>query len=81
MYSLLGLIGIEDDERERRNISFHSLRHTFSTLGRDENIPQEDRMLVLGHRSERVNDRYTHVTDEALLKVSGLTETILLGSA
>ena len=81
LYSLLGLIGIDDEERERRNISFHSLRHTFSTLGRDEDIPQEDRMLVLGHRSERVNDRYTHVTDEALLKVSGLTETILLGSA
>ena len=75
-YDLLESIGISEEERKRRNITFHSLRHTFSTIGRDENISQEDRMLVLGHKSERVNDRYTHETDNALKRVSVLTEAI-----
>ncbi len=72
-YSLLEDISIDEEERKRRNITFHSLRHTFSTLGRDEDISQEDRMLVLGHRSALVNDRYTHRTDDALLRVSRLS--------
>lgn len=76
LYSLLDDIGMDEGERERRNITFHSLRHTFSTLGRDNSIAQEDRMLVLGHKSTDVNDRYTHETEEALLRVSRLTSTI-----
>ncbi len=75
-YELLEEIGIDEEERVRRNITFHSLRHTFSTLGRDDDIPQEDRMLVLGHKSTSVNDRYTHSTDEALKRVSILTDEI-----
>ena len=72
-YSILDEIGIGDEKREERNLTFHSLRHSFSTLGRDRNIPQEDRMVVLGHKSREVNDRYTHISDEALYKVSTLT--------
>ena len=75
-YELLELIGIGEKEREERNISFHSLRHTFSTLGRDWDISQDDRMLVLGHKSERVNDRYTHSTDDALLRVAVFTDSL-----
>lgn len=75
-YVLLSLIGIDEKEREERNISFHSLRHTFSTLGRDADIPQSDRMLVLGHKSERVNDRYTHSTDDSLLRVASFSDSL-----
>ncbi len=72
-YTLLEDISIDKEERERRNITFHSLRHTFSTLARDEDIPQEDRMLVLGHKTTAVNDRYTHSSDDALERVSKLS--------
>ncbi len=75
-YTLLSFIGIDESARRERNISFHSLRHTFSTLGRDGSITKEDRMLVLGHRSERVNDRYTHTTDEALLRVAVFSDSL-----
>ena len=75
-YELLELIGIGENARKERNISFHSLRHTFSTLGRDWDISQDDRMLVLGHKSERVNDRYTHSTDDALLRVAVFTDSL-----
>ena len=40
------------------------------------NIPQEDRMVVLGHKSREVNDRYTHASDEALYKVFTLTSEL-----
>ena len=67
--------------RERREtLHFHSLRHSFSTLSRDYEISQEDRMRVLGHKSTKINDRYTHSTDEALERVSKLSSIILNGS-
>ncbi len=75
-YELLEKIGIGEDERIKRNLTFHSLRHTFSTLARDSSISQEDRMVVLGHKSREINDRYTHCSDEALMHVSSLTEGI-----
>ena len=34
-------------------------------------------MLVLGHKSTKINDRYTHSTDEALARVSKLSTVIL----
>ena len=36
-------------------------------------------MLVLGHKSTKINDRYTHSTDEALERVSKLSSVILSG--
>ena len=79
-YEILSEIGINEEERKKRNITFHSLRHSFSTLSRDYEISQEDRMLVLGHKSTKINDRYTHSTDEALERVSKLSSIILNGS-
>ena len=75
-YELLEKIGIGEEERATRNLTFHSLRHTFSTLARDSSISQEDRMVVLGHRSREINDRYTHISTEALQHVSILTDDI-----
>lgn len=76
LYKLFQAIGIGEDERLERNLTFHSLRHSFSTLGRDMQISQEDRMVVLGHKSTDVNDRYTHQSNEALVRVSSLTYTL-----
>ena len=76
-YDILDKIGIGEEERRKRNITFHSLRHSFSTLSRDYEISQEDRMLVLGHKNTKINDRYTHSTDEALSRVSKLSAVIL----
>ena len=78
-YEILYNIGIDEEERKKRNITFHSLRHSFSTLSRDYEISQEDRMLVLVHKSTKINDRYTHSTDEALERVSKLSSVILNG--
>ena len=50
-------------------------RHN-STYTCQENISQEDRMLVLGHRSEKVNSRYTHISDLRLERVAGVVEAL-----
>lgn len=76
-YSLLKDIGIDEQQRKERNITFHSLRHFFSTAGKDMQISQEDRMMVMGHRSAIMNERYTHITDEQLIRVSSVTSAIL----
>ena len=70
-------MGISEEEQKKRNLTFHSLRHSFATLSRDGNISQEDRMLVLGHKSEKVNNRYTHISDEQLERVSLVTSKIV----
>ena len=72
-YKVLEAIGISEEERDRRNLTFHSLRHSFSTLGNEFNISQEDRMHVMGHRSVEVNDRYTHAGQASLERVSKIT--------
>lgn len=76
-YSLLKDIGIDERQRKERNITFHSLRHFFNTTGKDLQISQEDRMMVMGHRSTVMNERYTHITDEQLIRVSSVTNDIL----
>lgn len=73
-YEVLDAIGIDEQKRRERNLSFHSLRHSFSTIGRDKNISQEDRMVVLGHKSKEVNDRYTHISEEVLYRVYTITD-------
>lgn len=74
---ILTEIGISEKMQEERNLTFHSLRHGFATISRDSNISQEDRMLILGHKSERVNNVYTHVSDQQLERVSKVTTNII----
>lgn len=76
-YTLLNEIGIDEAQRQERNITFHSLRHFFSTAGKDMQVSQEDRMMVMGHRSTVMSERYTHITDEQLVRVSSVSSDIL----
>jgi integrase/recombinase XerD len=49
--------------------SFHSLRHTLTSLLADSNVSPEVRMQILGHKSEDVHAIYTHL-DNATLKAA-----------
>ncbi|MDY4797850.1 MAG: tyrosine-type recombinase/integrase, partial [Bullifex sp.] len=75
-YNVLFALGISEEVRCERRLTFHSLRHYFSTYTCQENISQEDRMVVLGHRSEKVNDRYTHISDARLERVAEVMEKL-----
>lgn len=80
--SLLRKAGIRQRKRKgagngrtgRRNInslSFHSLRHSFVSVLANSGINQQTVKKLVGHSSDRINDAYTHIGQEALDKAAG----------
>jgi integrase len=53
---------IDDSEQRRRNISFHSLRHSFITLGRQAGISSLEIQALAGHKSGAMMERYSHAS-------------------
>jgi len=47
-------------EQKRRNLTFHSLRHSFITLGRLDGISDLEIQAVAGHSTRRMMEHYTH---------------------
>lgn len=58
---ILTAIGISDDERKRRNLVFHGLRHTFISLERANGIPDFAVMRLAGHKTLAMTERYSHI--------------------
>jgi integrase len=56
----LTAIGISAEEQKRRNITFHSLRHTFVTLGRLAGISDAEIQALAGHKDAAMMNRYSH---------------------
>ena len=48
--------------------TFHSLRHSFSSILADQGISEEVRMRLTGHSSREMHQRYTHPNTELLQK-------------
>lgn len=64
--------GIETSHKVegRRSVAacgFHSLRHTFVSRCIESGIPPHVVQAVVGHASARMTERYTHLTDGAVL--------------
>ncbi len=57
-------------------LSFHSLRHTFTSLLANAGVPRETRMKLTGHTSA-VHDRYTHLEAETLREAMKCVPNIL----
>jgi integrase len=53
-------IGITEEEKNERNVSFHSLRHTYVTLGRMAGISDMEIQALAGHRGAGMMHRYSH---------------------
>jgi integrase len=53
-------IGITEKEKTGRNISFHSLRHSYVTLGRMAGISDMEIQALAGHRGAGMMHRYSH---------------------
>jgi integrase len=58
----LSAAGIEAEEQKRRNLSFHSLRHTFVTLGRLAGISDLEIQALARHKSTAMMERYSHAS-------------------
>ena len=68
MKNALKVMGITDKERMEQGLSFHSLRHTFVSLMRGR-ISDKDLKEVVGHKSDAIQDHYTHESDSMVLAV------------
>lgn len=60
LYKALEFIGIDKIERRKRNLTFHSHRHTLNTLMRSAGIPDSKIRMITGHREQSMTERYTN---------------------
>lgn len=58
--------GVTNKGREVRSLTFHSLRHTLTSLMHNAGVTAELRMQVTGHSTEEAHERYTHTELETL---------------
>lgn len=71
-------IGIDEAERKRRNLVFHSLRHSLVTAMRAEAVDVWQARAVVGHRDERVFEHYSdHAAPEHLADVRDFQRRLL----
>jgi integrase len=61
LYRAMKLIGIDEETREERNLSFHSLRHFFNTTMRGH-VSEDDLRATMGHSSSAMTDYYDHLS-------------------
>lgn len=72
LYRALASIGISEVERLKRNIVFHSLRHTTNTILRSAGIADSKVRMITGHRQESMTERYTHFRLENYQEISSV---------
>lgn len=76
LYRALESIGITDDERRRRNITFHSWRHFFNSLLRSRGIIDSKLQKLTGHKTLIMTEHYTHFRLEDFKDVVKVQESI-----
>jgi len=77
LYKALEKIGIGEEERQKRNITFHSWRHFFNSTMRSR-VPDSKLKLLTGHRSQEMTERYTHFNVKDYQDVKMIQEQIFL---
>jgi integrase len=77
LYGALNRIGINEAEREKRNLSVHGFRHFFNTYLLAGNINDSKVMALTGHTNNEIKKRYTHFDSEDFKEVLELQERLL----
>lgn len=82
LYDGINAIGISEEERKDRKLTFHLLRHFYVTEMKQEARRMEGYNEIIrqavGHRSRRVNEEiYTHVTPADLLEIGVMSDHLL----
>jgi integrase len=71
-------LGMNEEEREARNITFHSFRHYFVTWMRGSGLLSDGQLReVVGHQDSSTTDEYTHQTETTLLRIGSISNNIL----
>jgi integrase len=77
LYRAMARIGISEESRLQRNITFHSLRHTTNTILRSAGVADSKVRMITGHRNESMTERYTHFRLENFQEISKIQEGML----
>lgn len=64
LYKALKAIGISEEERKARNLTFHMWRHYFNSRLRSAGVPDSKIQLLTGHRTMEMVQHYTHFNVE-----------------
>ncbi|OQY39991.1 MAG: hypothetical protein B6226_00760 [Candidatus Cloacimonetes bacterium 4572_65] len=54
-------IGITEDERKSRGLTFHSYRHLANTRLRESGVSDAVIREIIGHKSEAMTENYSHI--------------------
>lgn len=71
-------IGITEEERRERNITFHSWRHFMNSLMLNSKIPVEKIRMITGHLSAEMVNHYYHVNIGDMGDIKQLQESLFL---
>jgi integrase len=63
---IMDAIGIDKDARVKRNLSFHSMRHSFVTRAREAGLSDFVVSALSGHKTTRMVEHYSHQTLSAV---------------
>ncbi|GAB6091398.1 tyrosine-type recombinase/integrase [Spirochaeta dissipatitropha] len=75
LYKQLQKIGIPEDVRKERSITFHSARHFFNSQLVNANIPMLKVQALTGHQSDQMTEAYYHLDD--LQDVAAIADGLL----
>jgi integrase len=76
-YKALERIGIDEKQRQERNITMHGWRHFFNTTLLMANVGESKVRSVTGHSSEAMTKRYTHFDTTQFTEVLAVQENLL----
>jgi integrase len=76
-FKALEAVGIGEEERKRRNLTFHSWRHFFNTTLLMANVTDSKVMAVTGHVTEKMKEHYTHFDTTEFTEVTAVQERIM----
>lgn len=79
LFTALEQIGINETERKRRNITFHSWRHFLNSLLINSKIPIQKIQSITGHLTDQMTQHYYHIDD--MVDVLRITEAIFTTSS
>jgi integrase len=74
--STVHAMGISEEERRRRGLTFHAWRHWYNTHMRPH-LPDYQLRMLTGHTSEALTDRYTEITEEQRAAVGRVASGLL----
>lgn len=69
-------IGIDEEQRKSRNITFHGYRHFFNTFMRGR-VKDSQLQKITGHKSIEMTEHYDHQLVEEFHIIRGIQEEML----